>query len=428
MQKRVLSSAIALALTALASGSALAQSSVTIYGNIDVGFESVKRTLGDPAGGALSTKLSTMRVTPDLSSQSSLGFRGTEDLGNGMKAGFVLEGQVGADNGALLRDGRLFGRQAFASLTTPYGEVRIGRQYAPIFFSSALVTSERFGATDLYLEGGLTNSLNIRWDNALTYSAQMGAFRGQLGYSPDAGVGPITNAQRGGSASATAGSILGGNNSAASSENSAGRGRSLGAFGAYTADDLTLTLGYGQTNMGNTALNVATGTAVRTTTGAATATYVGDVEKYRVWNLGAKYELKEMGLQFNGAFGRATYDFSNIGALGAAFDIPSRLNVSSLVLGTRYNIGAVGLLAQWSETKFRNGPRSKNNGYTLGAEYSLSKRTTLYSRYYSIKDKDGGPDVVFAATGVREVPVAAGAGISPDGRTTVIAVGVRHNF
>lgn len=428
MQKRVLTKAIALAVATLGSGAAFAQSSLTIYGNIDVGFDHVKRTLGDPAGGSLSTKLSTNRVGPDLSSQSSLGFRGTEDLGDGMKAGFVLEGQVGADNGALLRDGRMFGRQAFASVTTPYGEVRIGRQYAPIFFSSALVTSERFGATDLYLEGGLTNNMNIRWDNTITYSAQVGAFRAQLGYSPQAGVGPITNANRGATASAAAGSILGGNNSAASNENSAGRGRSLGAFGAYSANALTVTLGYSQTNMGNSSLNLGTGVATSATTGAATATYLGDMDKYRVWNLGAKYEFKELGLQFNGAFGRATYDFNTIGAAGLAFDLPSRLNVSSLVLGTRYNIGSLAFLAQWSETKFRNGPRSKDNGYSLGIEYSLSKRTTLYSRYYMVKDKDGGPDVLFGASGVREVPVAAGAGISPDGKTTLIGVGVRHSF
>lgn len=100
MQKRVLSSAIALALTALASGTALAQSSVTIYGNIDVSVDRVKKDAGTrllPEAGALvtannqlSNKVSTTRVGPDLSSQSALGFRGTEDLGGGYKGNFVL--------------------------------------------------------------------------------------------------------------------------------------------------------------------------------------------------------------------------------------------------------------------------------------------------------------------------------------------------
>ena len=110
----------------------------------------------------------------------------------------------------LLRDGRMFGRQAYAGLTTPFGEVRLGRQYAPIFFSSALVTTERFGGTDQFIEGGLSNSLNIRWDNAITYSAQVGGFRGQLGFSPNAGVADRINFQRGANGSDTNGNTIGG--------------------------------------------------------------------------------------------------------------------------------------------------------------------------------------------------------------------------
>lgn len=435
MQKRVLSSAIALALTALASGSALAQSSVTIYGNIDVGFDRVKKDAGTrllpesaattPVNNALSNKASFSRVGPDLSSQSSLGFRGTEDLGGGYKGNFVLEGQVGVDNGSLLRDGRLFGRQAYAGLTTPFGEVRLGRQYAPIFFSSALVTTERFGGTDQFIEGGLSNNLNSRWDNAITYSAQVGGFRGQLGFSPNAGVADRINFQRGANGSDTNGSILGGNNSGASSEKTSGAGRSWGAFGAYAIDALTLTAGYSATNFANTPVFLLTGSDLATTP-SSPLFRLGD---YSVWNLGAKYVLKELGLTFNGAFGRATYDVRNAGATAGLLGVTSGdLRVSSLVLGTRYEIGAVALLAQWSETKFRNESRGKNVGYTLGAEYSLSKRTTLYTRYSQLKDDGVGPAVLFSATGIREVPPMAGAAITPDGKVSLLGVGVRHNF
>ena len=432
MQKRVLSSAIALALTALASGSALAQSSVTIYGNVDVAFDHINRKAGTrllpesatttPVNDALSNKLSTNRVTPDLSSQSALGFKGVEDLGGGMKANFVLEGQMSVDAGNLARDGRLFGRQAFVGLTTPYGEVRLGRQYAPIFFSSAVITTERFGGTDQFIEGGLSNSLNIRWDNAITYSAQVGEFRGQVGYSPNSGVPDRINAQRGGSASASAGSILGGNNSSAGGENKDGRGRSYGMFGAYVSSDLTLSAGYGRTNFDNAPVFLLTGNT------AATAMF--NVEDYSVWNLGAKYKLTDLGLTFSGAFGRATYAINSASALATnVFGLTNGdLHVSSLVLGTRYEIGAVGLFGQWSETKFRNEGRGKNTGYTLGAEYSLSKRTTLYTRYEELKDKGVGPAVTLTATGIREVPTMVGAGITPNGKTSLIGVGVRHNF
>ena len=426
MQKRVLSSAIALALTALASGTALAQSSVTIYGNIDVSVDRVKRTAGDnipgaPAGltTALNVKQSATRVGPDTSSQSALGFRGVEDLGNGYKGNFVLEGQMGVDNGALLRDGRLFGRQAYVGLTTPFGEFRAGRQYAPIFFSSALITTERFGSTDQFVEGGLSNSLNIRWDNALSYSLQAGGFRGQLGFSPNAGVAQKVNALRSTSGgSDSGGQIVGG--ATAAVENDKGRGRSWGAFGAYAISDLTVTAGYGNTNFANAPVQaVVSGSAVD----------LFKIDDYSVWNLGAKYVLKDLGLTFSGSFGRGSYDVNSAGALASLIEITDgKLKVSSLVLGTRYEIGAMAFLAQWSETKFRNEGRGKNQAYTLGAEYSLSKRTTLYSRYEEIKDKGVGPAVTLAATGIREVPTIGGYGISPGGKTTQLALGVRHNF
>ena len=425
MQKRVLSSAIALALTALASGTALAQSSVTIYGNVDVSLDRVKREAGTGVNAnlaAINTTLKATRVGPDLSSQSALGFKGVEDLGGGYKGNFVLEGQMSVDNGALTRDGRMFGRQAYAGLTTPFGEVRLGRQYAPIFFSSAMATTERFGGTDQFIEGGLSNSLNIRWDNALTYSMQLGGFRGQLGYSPNAGVADVVDAERG-SAGDNAGSILGGNNSGASTEKESGRGRSWGAFGAYSIDALTVSFGYSDTSF--------KGVPVYLGTTPVAQTFVFNMGEYSVWNLGAKYVLKDLGLTFNGAFGRATYEITNanpVGVAGLLGITNGDLEVSSLVLGTRYEIGAVAFLAQWSETKFRNESRGKNHGYTLGAEYSLSKRTTLYTRWTQLRDKGIGPAVVFSNTGIREVPPMGGAGISPEGKTSLMAIGVRHNF
>lgn len=430
MQKRALSSAIALALTALASGTALAQSSVTIYGNIDLSFDRVKKDAGNAnytpligadGNAAINGRQSLTRVGPDMSSQSSLGFRGVEDLGGGYKGNFVLEGQMGADNGTLLRDGRMFGRQAYVGLTTPFGEVRLGRQYAPIFFSSAVITTERFGGTDQFVEAGLTNALNIRWDNAITYSAQVDGFRGQLGFSPNAGVANLVNANRGASANDSTGEIVGGINAGA--EKTSGQGRSWGAFGAYNVQDLTLSLGYGATSFKGVPVNLLTS--------ASAASKVFNLGDYSVWNLGAKYVFKDLGLTLNGSFGRASYDVSGAGLLAdTLFDISNGdLKVSSLVLGGRYEIGAVAFLAQWSETKFRNDSRGKDHGITLGAEYSLSKRTTLYTRWAQIKDKGTGPAVTLALTGIREVP-SLGLSVppAPDGKVSLFGVGIRHSF
>jgi len=439
MQKRVLSSAIALALTALATGTALAQSSVTIYGNVDVSFDRVKReagpsitadlvgagvnsTLAASVNNSLNGRQSLSRVGPDMSSQSSLGFRGVEDLGGGYKGNFVLEGQMGVDNGALLRDGRMFGRQAYAGLTTPFGEIRLGRQYAPIFFSTAVITTERFGGTDQFVEGGLTNALNIRWDNAVTYSAQIDGFRGQLGFSPNAGVADVIDSNRGSAASDTTGSIVGGNNAGASTEKTSGRGRSWGGFAAYNVQDLTVSFGYGATSFKGA--TVALANAAAPTSPIA----LFKLDDYSVWNLGAKYVFKDLGLTLNGTFGRSKYDITNTGVLIQTLGIDDgSLSVSSLVLGGRYEIGAVAFLAQWSETKFRNEGRGKDHGITLGAEYSLSKRTTLYTRWAQVKDTGAGPAALLPAVGIREVPTY-GTGVGIDAKTTMFGLGVRHNF
>ena len=82
---------------------------------------------------------------------------------------------------------RIFGRQSYVGLTTPIGEVRLGRQYAPIFYSTAFVTGERFGATDLFIEGGASNNLHVRHDNQISYWIKAGGFTGELSYSPNAG-------------------------------------------------------------------------------------------------------------------------------------------------------------------------------------------------------------------------------------------------
>src|SRR3990167_860010 len=143
MQKNVLTKAVAVALATLGAGGAMAQSSVTLYGHADISVDHVSKTAGvrliplDPT--TQGVKSSVTRVSPSGSSQTSFGFKGTEVLGDGYSAGFVLEGQLGHDTGALGQDGRIFGRQSYVGLTTPFGEVRLGRQYAPIFYSTAFV-------------------------------------------------------------------------------------------------------------------------------------------------------------------------------------------------------------------------------------------------------------------------------------------------
>src|SRR5471032_993437 len=106
---------------ALAAPAAFAQSSVTIYGIVDLD------------GQYLSGHAKQVLVTSGGQSGSRIGFKGSEDLGSGYYADFVLEGGINVDTGGSAQGGQLFGRQAFGALRTPFGIASAGRQYSSIY-------------------------------------------------------------------------------------------------------------------------------------------------------------------------------------------------------------------------------------------------------------------------------------------------------
>ncbi len=114
--KKLHLAAVALAASAIAAP-AFAQSSVTIFGVIDLAARAVDN--GDTQYQLASSGLSTSR----------LGFRGVEDLGGGLKANFWLEGQLDADNGNAT--GQTWQRRATIGLQGGFGELRLGREKNP---------------------------------------------------------------------------------------------------------------------------------------------------------------------------------------------------------------------------------------------------------------------------------------------------------
>jgi general bacterial porin, GBP family len=166
--------ACASALLAFASA-ACAQSSVTVYALIDLNLTQYNSGSKANAG--------TLRFMNDGTTNglngSRLGFRGTEDLGRGLRAGFLMEQGVIADTGNLGQGGRGFGRQIFVSLSKDgAGELRLGRQYVlsdsvvangnP--FSNALVNNPTTSVTNM--GRNLPLFLNApRADNAVQYQS-----------------------------------------------------------------------------------------------------------------------------------------------------------------------------------------------------------------------------------------------------------------
>lgn len=97
-------------------GLAQAQSSVTIYGIVDVGL----------------VKNSGSSLQETFNKQNRLGFMGTEDLGDGLKAKFQMESRFSSDTGALA-SALLWHGESWVGLAGGFGEVRFGRQYTPAF-------------------------------------------------------------------------------------------------------------------------------------------------------------------------------------------------------------------------------------------------------------------------------------------------------
>jgi predicted porin len=163
-------SLLALAILGAFAGVASAQTNVTVYGLVDAGvtFE------GGGAAGSV-TKLAT-----GVQSGNRLGFKGTEDLGGGLKANFQIESGFDLDTGTG-RQGALFGRQAWVGLSGGFGAVGLGRQYTPLFI--ALDSVDPFGTG---LAGATTNLMYagpVRANNAITYSTPaMGGFSANVLY------------------------------------------------------------------------------------------------------------------------------------------------------------------------------------------------------------------------------------------------------
>ena len=172
-----------IALAALLATQAHAQSSVTLYGVMDVGFVSGSGDVANWKGLASGRNMS-----------SRLGFRGTEDLGGGMKANFVLETDIAADTGtgvttpfagwsstdnkSASANGSLqFNRVSTVGLSGNWGSVTAGRNYTPAFlldFAYDPFGENGAGASLLTMTSAYFNTAgsvnHLRASNLITYT------------------------------------------------------------------------------------------------------------------------------------------------------------------------------------------------------------------------------------------------------------------
>lgn len=136
---------------------AQAQSSVTLYGVIDTSIE-----ITNPGSSW------TTRMDSGAYRGSRIGLRGSEQISPDLRILFDLENGFGSADGSLATAGTLFNRQAWVGLGAPWGELRMGRQYSPIYipFKGQL---DAFGAGTI--ASGLNNLSKITpyTNNGITY-------------------------------------------------------------------------------------------------------------------------------------------------------------------------------------------------------------------------------------------------------------------
>jgi len=330
MNKNILAAAV----LATCAGAASAQSGVTIYGIVDAG---VVHERGGFAG-------STSKLSSGVGSYSRLGFRGTEDLGGGVSAIFNLESGFRIDTGEIDSTGTLFNRQAYVGLKSPMGTLTIGRQFTP-WHNALLQVGDPFGtgfagtSKNLFPDWGT----NVRASNTLMYTAPptMG-ITGELMYS--------------------AGEQFG----------SASAGRQTGASVGYTVGALNLRLAY---NNRNSTLGVTPELRGVGTNKLLAANYdFGVVKAYVAYSVDKGNNSAPLGTATN-AFDR--------------LPVTSSTDGNEVLLGVTAPIGTGTLMASVmrknDKTVFNQDARAWGVGYL----YPLSKRTSLYTAYGSIDNKNG---------------------------------------
>lgn len=184
-----------IALGAVAS-SAMAQSSVTLYGIVDLGL--VKQSKADTNLALGGVGMTNKELNVAQATKSRIGFRGVEDLGGGLSVKFDLEHRFKPDTGE--QNGASFWDKSIVGITSQtFGEVTLGRDYMPLFYSQYLLDPwlnqgiAELGASTYAWAGyarsgggalGLAqDTRGARYNNGIFYKAQAAGFTAILGAS-----------------------------------------------------------------------------------------------------------------------------------------------------------------------------------------------------------------------------------------------------
>ena len=373
-------------LPAQALAPATAPSSVKLSGVVDLYVGSFK-------GGSLP---STTKLSDGGNSASLLVISGSEDLGGGMRANFLLDAGILADTGVGTAPGSSLGftRQSYLGLETRAGTVTAGKMYTPMF--GALALGDPFGMNSqtsptnlVYGTGGQPGLLSgannpgnnlyfqARSANTVRYTSPLTS---PLAVDISYGMGEVPG-------QSSQGGVLSG----ALAYKQPGKFTVAYAFQVQKSGGLS----YGGT--GSPSGTVTAAVTPRTST---FQTLVG--------NYNITPELKVNGTFITYKVNDGASPRAKVYQLGGTWDLPA---ASSSVL------------AAVSRRTVDNGNGFNQTAFTVGYNYYLSKRTSLYGRY--VRYSNAGSNYGYAGAGGAATPIGAQSG---NDAARVLMLGMRHAF
>ena len=363
------------------AGSALA-ADVQLYGLVDTGLRYMHFD-GDAAAAGYDA-VDKFEMKSGMQSGSRFGFKGTEDLGNGLTVGFVLESQFNSDDGSLSDKDHFFRREASLFLEGGFGKIAMGR-----------IGSINNGVSS-WAQFGMLSAFGTSWD----YSAQMGTWAvgagiwdNMIAYQTPTFAGFTVYAQYG----------MGSNNN--ENESSSDRYYALGA--KYANGPLNLYLAVDSINYQTADANGALPNA-------------DDIDDSLTVTFGGNYDFEVLKL-FAGAqyFDEAKVS-SAFGLLGATdYNDTFSTKFKGWSLGVSANIpvagGSVLVGAGYMDAEAADSQKTADKDeltrwvVSAGYDYPLSKRTNVYgiltyaqdSLEYTAKVEDQDPTVFAAMVGIR---------------------------
>ncbi|WP_353191452.1 porin [Pandoraea pnomenusa] len=388
-------------LTVLAAASfavaapAMAQSSsnVTLYGVIDAGIGYVNNV----ATGLNAKGAHNFQAVSGIGQGNRWGLKGTEDLGGGLKALFVLENGFSLTNGNALQNSRMFGRQAYVGLQSAQaGTFTIGRQYDSVVDFVSPITSAKQWATQYGAHVGDIDNLynSFRINNSVKYtSANYGGFSfGALyGFSNEPNTGSGTGF----------------------SHNNAW---SLGA--SYANGPLMAAVGY--MHLSSPGTGNANGAVSNDYSSATDIFYTSPVDKHDIAAAGISYQIQAATVGFVYSYAKVSY--TNQSSIRVnTFELNGKYQFTPNMLGGLafiYSDGSVGGATALSG--ITKGTKPRWFQINAGGVYSFSKRTETYLT--GVYQRATGDAVVAAIDNVGG-PTGTGA----QSQIAVVA-GVRHKF